>query len=103
MTDPSAFAGVAPTLEQAQQVVSDATSGTLWGVDVPGSSATAANIQGEAWFLIVSEEWDDDQIGKLGSAISGEWLCSCAADPGSDLLALGAPVAYLAAILGVQS
>lgn len=102
MSHQSAFAGVAPSIEDAQSVADAANAGELWGIALPGAQANAAIVQGDPWFLIVSEEWSEEETTKLGAAISGDWPSSCAAGPGSDILALGIGPAYLAALLGVQ-
>ena len=100
----AAFAAVAPSAAAglaAQAAVND--NGSLWGVSLPGASAVSRVVRGEPWILVVSEEWESGEEDKLGSAIPEDWPACCAADARSDILALGEQVAYLAALLGVQS
>ena len=98
----TAFAAQAPTIDDATAAAAAANGGRLWGVSLPGAVAVAREIQGEAWCLVVSEEWTDED-DELAASIPIDWPACCAAANDSEMLALGAPVAYLAALLGVQS
>jgi len=97
----AAFAALAPTTSDAEAAMADAITGELWGVALPGALAAAAEISGEPWLLVVSEDWVDGEEDELGAAIPDDWPACSASDAGSDMLALGVQVAYLAALLGI--
>ena len=98
----TAFAAVAPndvTGVAAATAVND--EGSLWGIVLPGARAVSRVGRGAPWLLIVSEEWASGEEDDLGDAIPEDWPTCCAAGSGSDMLALGEEVSYLAALLGV--